>query len=209
MSPVWKIWHHKDEVYLAERQTGHVFKISLHKSGVWTMANTRESGKELKPGNRRMMKWSRPDATGGYVMGPNIVVPRMQDIDHIKVVWGPITKPVDWVPAPEVGTSVIIQVVFVEAGKTLADVMDGVVSEGDYLELPNGQRVYVLYRNQRLNKTDWQNINYLRGQTKPWLEANDRALCGFAVNHMQGGGEVPLVYVVKWGEKPNPLIGPR
>ncbi len=83
--------------------------------------------------------------SSGFISGPHIAVPRMPQVDHIKISEDMTghAKAVDWITAPEIGIKVVISLVFVDAGRSLADVMD-VAREGDYMQLSNSERVYVL-----------------------------------------------------------------
>jgi hypothetical protein len=47
-SSSWKVWSHGDEVYLADRNLGHVQKFSFHKSGInrWASIHERPDGSD-------------------------------------------------------------------------------------------------------------------------------------------------------------------
>jgi hypothetical protein len=43
-SSIWKLWHHREKVYLGTRSMLGFIKLSLHSSGNWRVAWTTESG---------------------------------------------------------------------------------------------------------------------------------------------------------------------
>jgi len=144
LSPVWRIWNEKNEVYLTAKFMGGAFKVSMHASGVWTVAATSESRIELSPGNRRMKTWRRPpEFQPGWTWGPHIGVPRMPDTDHAKIDEGQ-TKPIEWPPKPEPGVRATITIYFAAAKKTPQDTAEISTTDGaflnDYLALKNKQR---------------------------------------------------------------------
>ncbi|MEK7994362.1 MAG: hypothetical protein AAB403_11215 [Planctomycetota bacterium] len=47
-SDVWRVWNTGTDVYLAPRAKGGEFKISLHRSGKWRLAFTREHAKLMR-----------------------------------------------------------------------------------------------------------------------------------------------------------------
>jgi hypothetical protein len=78
-SAIWRLFVQGDDVYLQPRHSGFRsdWKFSLHRSGVWRLAYTKESG-YLLPGSsdRVTYRWTRPAAfRPGWVQGPSIVVP--------------------------------------------------------------------------------------------------------------------------------------
>jgi hypothetical protein len=200
LSPVWKIWNQKNDVYLTGKFTGSAFKISLHASGVWTVAATSESGIEVQPGNRRMETWHRPtEFEKGWTWGPHIAVPRMAQVDHAKIDEAQ-SKDIEWIPKPPENTRATIAVIFAAPEKTLQDVAE-ISDAGDayieaYLELQNLEKMFIRIRNEPLSETDHTNIDYLQSLAEPWIAANDDVR-GFLAMFMRAG-EVPCVYVLKW-----------
>jgi hypothetical protein len=76
-SGVWRMVVNKHDVYIgASKAAMSVFKISLHKSGVWILAATQQSGATFDGGNRRAKRWNRPlEHVRGVTRGPSILVP--------------------------------------------------------------------------------------------------------------------------------------
>ncbi|GAB5906705.1 MULTISPECIES: hypothetical protein [Mycobacteroides] len=210
LSPTYRIWNNRNDVYLGDRTTAHFFKVSLHESGVWTVAATSDSGLELQPGNRRLKRWYRPQPEPGqtWVSGTNIAVPRIPEVDHIKITDSHTGKgkDVDWIPAPEIGTKAVISLILPAPGQSLADAM-GIETDCNYLELDNAQRVYPICQYSLLDRVDHGNIAGILAdsQAPEWISANNNDVFGFLSSWMRGG-LVPCIYVVKWGATPNPLF---
>lgn len=53
-SSTWRVIAEKDDVYVgASRSSMGLLKLSLHQSGVWVLAATKQSGDTFESGNRR------------------------------------------------------------------------------------------------------------------------------------------------------------
>lgn len=76
-SGLWRLVVNKNEVYLGASGISMGFlKMSLHSSGVWTFAATKQSGATFN-GNRRLEQWhAPPQHKKGITRGPSIFVPR-------------------------------------------------------------------------------------------------------------------------------------
>src|SRR5262245_55602816 len=76
-SGVWRLAIKGSDVYIgASKSSMSMFKLSLHKSGVWVLAGTQQSNIELVKGNRRGKEWTRPvEHVPGVTRGPSIFVP--------------------------------------------------------------------------------------------------------------------------------------
>jgi hypothetical protein len=76
-SSLWRVWGDKQGAYLSTRVMTSLFKVSLHQSGVWRMAYTRESGILAEASTDRVeRRWQRPaEFTPGWTQGPSIIVP--------------------------------------------------------------------------------------------------------------------------------------
>ena len=111
----WRIWTHGSDTYIAVRQMGGLVKMSLHDSGVWVLAWTRESA--VTPGetggNRRMMRWDRPEEfRPGWTRGPVIAIPRVDDKHDLPVPIDSVFEGVTWLPTPAIGNMVTVSILF-------------------------------------------------------------------------------------------------
>lgn len=113
-SGVWRLVTYKDDVYIhASKLSSRFFKISLHKSGVWILAGTDESGATFD-GNRRAMQWERPpEHAKGITRGPSILVPHTSLGSRTpSALEG--NESVIWYAAPALGEIVYFSIYFVE-----------------------------------------------------------------------------------------------
>lgn len=117
-SCVWRIIVSARDVYLgASKASMGLLKFSLHESGVWTFAATKQSTGTFADGNRRAKKWLRPpEHVPGVTRGPSIVVPYTSlgsrpfppdEVNDAEVIWFDI---------PAYGEAVEFSVYFVRAG---------------------------------------------------------------------------------------------
>lgn len=68
-SGVWRLIVSKDDVYIgASRASMAVFKISLHKSGVWVLAATQQSGATFEAGGGRWRVLRSLTGPGGSIV---------------------------------------------------------------------------------------------------------------------------------------------
>ena len=114
-SSIWRLVTVGDDVYIgASKAAMGVFKISLHKSGVWVLAATEQSGATFEDGNRRAKQWNRPlEHVKGVTRGPSIVVPHTT-LGSRPLMAEEIGKKILWYRAPENGESVEFSIYFVE-----------------------------------------------------------------------------------------------
>jgi hypothetical protein len=206
LSPVCKIWNRKNDVYLSFRLFGGIVKVSMHASGVWTIAAPSESGIEIKPGNRRLKTWYRPsEFQPGWTWGPQIAVPRLTQTDHAKIDEGQ-SKIVEWFPKPPPNTRGQFAVIFAAPEKVPEHIAE-ISKEGDaymteYLELNNLEKVFIRYSIEPLSEADQSNMTYYQSEADKCIEANkDGEVFGFLASFMQGG-DVPCSYVFKWATPP-------
>lgn len=113
-SGIWRIVVDRDEVYLgASKASMGIFKISLHSSGVWVLAATKQSGASFEGGNRRAKQWNRPlEHVSGVTRGPSVLVPRIS-LGSRKLIPGDANKKVHWYRAPAKGEVVEFSFYFV------------------------------------------------------------------------------------------------
>lgn len=142
-SGVWRIVADRSEVYLgASKAAMGIFKISLHSSGIWVLAATRQSGATFQDGNRRAKQWNRPlEHVRGVTRGPSILVPSTS-LGCRKLLPGDADKKVHWYPSPRGGETVEFSIYFVRQGTTTSWNSDESVIA--ILRLSHGNRLFVL-----------------------------------------------------------------
>jgi hypothetical protein len=149
-SAVWRIWAHRNDVYLGARSALGLFKLSLHESGKWITAFTSGSGAQFNDtGNRRHHTWTRPgEFAPGWTQGPTILLPWVRWADdprHRET----LPRGVEWIRGPRRRGKLMINVLF--AGTSVeADGINTVSRPGDALigsfQLGNGETVWLQAR---------------------------------------------------------------
>jgi hypothetical protein len=106
-SSVWKLVAStkKDDIYLGPRYAMRMMKMSLHASGIWRYALTREASAVFnETGDRVSQRWSRPPPfTKGWTQGPTIAIPHTGTDDVLPELDDPRDRAVVWIPGPERG----------------------------------------------------------------------------------------------------------
>lgn len=123
-SSIWQVFAAKGvkkDIYLVVRAVRTEWKFSLHESGVWRYAEadgfTGAVGESplLKPDDRVLYRWNRPQSDEAWIHGFTIRVPDgylgdyKEDEDVDKVIW---------VPAPSVGHCVSLSLGICYSGAT-------------------------------------------------------------------------------------------
>jgi len=142
-SAVWRIVVDRGDVYLgSSKHTMGILKLSLHKSGVWTLAATKESGATFENGNRRAKQWNRPlEHVHGVTRGPSILVPHTSHGSR-KLIPGDADKKVHWYRAPGQGELVEFTLYLIRP-KTATSWAEG-ETVLETLEASDGHQVVVL-----------------------------------------------------------------
>lgn len=130
-SAVWRLWVEGDETYLAARDLGGTFKISLHSSGRWRGAWTERSGVlEEHSEDRKVFSWSRPpEFRTGWTQGASVLVPDSQVRFPFEVP-DPSDPLIHWSMAPAPGSKVLFTTLFSAPD---AEEIENVMLEGDGL----------------------------------------------------------------------------
>jgi hypothetical protein len=139
-SAVWRLWTQKgkSDVYnIAARAQGGHFKVSLHESGEWRFAFTKEhwKGRASTGGEDRVIeRWRRPPSVEGVTRAFTVIVPS----GEIGLPRHPLTgkakkytKNVTWVPPASEGFATHFVVMYIDPGGPELD-------EQARLRLPNG-----------------------------------------------------------------------
>lgn len=113
-SGIWRIVVNKDDVYIGGSKSAMgIYKVSLHKSGVWVLAGTEQSGATFN-GNRRGKQWKRPlEHSLGITRGPSILIPRTS-LGSRPFPPDEVAKDVVWFKEPGPGQVVDFSMYFVE-----------------------------------------------------------------------------------------------
>ncbi len=117
-SGVWRLIFNRDDVFLGvSKDAMGIFKISLHKSGVWVLAATKQSGATFT-GNRRAKRWTRPlEHAHGITRGPSIFIPHTS-LGSRPLLPDDAKKNVVWFTSPAAGHAVEFSLYFVAPDAT-------------------------------------------------------------------------------------------
>ena len=151
-SSIWRMWTHRNDVYLAARHSAQMVKVSLHSSGDWRVAYVDASqvnDPELPTGSRVLHKWRRPpEFASGWTQCLHIMIPscsvrqRFRADDTDKNV-----KNVDWVLPAKLGEKVTFTVL-ISAPRVPEEAWQTVCRPGDAtlgsVALDNDGRVWLM-----------------------------------------------------------------
>lgn len=143
-SSAWRFWNTKDDVYVATRNLAGRYKLSLHASGRWITAFTKESGIVDAQDQRRLSEGARPRPVGpGWTEAPFISIPRIDGKHDLPPPEG-LDPKVTWLPAPKIGHVVLLGLLYSEHGPTRPGEASGQdIRDVGHLDLPNGERVWI------------------------------------------------------------------
>lgn len=142
-SGLWRLVVSRDDVYIgASGLMMGVVKISLHKSGVWVLAATKQSGAAFDNGNRRAKQWNRPsEHVKGVTRGPSILVPRTT-LGSRLLMEKEKSKKATWIAAPGEGELTEFSIYLVkENTKTAWNSNETVIAD---IGMMGGERVVLL-----------------------------------------------------------------
>jgi hypothetical protein len=155
-SAVWRLWTQKgkSDVYnIAARAQGGHFKVSLHESGEWRFAFTKEhwKGRASTGGEDRVIeRWRRPPSVEGVTRAFTVIVPS----GEIGLPRHPLTgkakkytKNVTWVPPASEGFATHFVVMYIDPGGPELD-------EQARLRLPNGQSICLQVREHPISEAE-------------------------------------------------------
>lgn len=112
-SAVWRLWIQGKDVYLAARTSADLIKFSMHRSGIWRLAWTKQSGiTALGSSDRVEGRWTRPPQFRvGWTQGPSVVVPSVElarPFKHASTGLGEVV----WIPPAGPGSKHHLTVLF-------------------------------------------------------------------------------------------------
>ena len=117
-SSIWRVTadNAKGDVYISwSKKTADTTKVSLHESGIWRYAATKESGVTFEGGDRVISRWTRPpEHVSGVTRGPGILVPHTS-VGSRTLFSEDLSPKVKWVRPPGIGEAVEFDIYFLEA----------------------------------------------------------------------------------------------
>jgi hypothetical protein len=170
-SAIWNVVANRNDVYLFARQMARWLKTSLHASGVWRLAWTKES-QLLTTGtdDRVIIRWHRlPEFRPGWTQGVSVLVPWTPIGRHFPATDIPAGKPVEWVRTPAPWDKVVFTILFSAPGVPQSS-WESIRDPGDRnlgrLVLPNGEGVWVAVRRGPLEPRERAEAGKLAGELR-------------------------------------------
>jgi len=204
LSGAWRFWVNGSDVYLSIREQGGIWKMSLHESGEWFWAFTRESGIKVtdRPDTRRGKEWTRaPEFKPGWVLAAAISVPRADDKHDLPVLDG-VHKfdSVIWLEEPEIGWEV--QLVLLFAADQEADPERDLGESGAIVkfDLDNGEALWLMAQKRRMTAEEIRTIVRIRDE-----EWGQGTLSGTGTGNAAGSVGGPIHWVTTSPKGP-PMI---
>ncbi len=111
-SSVWRVFSHRDEVYVAHRTHAHVEKFSFHSSGICRRAFTRQFGVPSGLSDRATQKWWRMPTPERGLEQASCVLRAAFPTDYLSDPKELTSKAVTFIPAAPVGMAMIVEMFF-------------------------------------------------------------------------------------------------
>jgi hypothetical protein len=199
-SSAWRFWNTNDDVYVATRTLAGRYKLSLHASGEWITAFTKESGIVDPNDQRRVTQGARPRPIGpGWTQAPFVSIPRIDEKHDLRPPVATDPK-VTWLPAPRIGHVVLLGLLYSEHGELRpADASGQDIREVGYLDLRNGERVWVTRSEKAMAPDAIDELRRLREPLSVHLEPGadvDDLGGSLMLLHTPAGGEVAFTEIV-------------
>lgn len=146
-SALWRMWanRHKNDVYVAARQSAGLFKVSLHESGDWRIqwvgpdhGDVEFHSNETDPDHGRVMhRWRRPEPRkSGWTEALSIWVP-CADVSDIPGDLEP-GHDAQWLESPPPGCATEFRIMMVKPGHGPYELTKALLGKGSGIALING-----------------------------------------------------------------------
>jgi hypothetical protein len=182
-STVWKIWTHRNDVYLLSRADASQMKVSLHESGACQFSKTSESFARTGKRNseRHMQQWRRraeyPESGAVHLF--RIIIPqselRLASVDKKSA------TNVVWYPSPPLGYGTYVELWLtppLDEPPTQPQFMHDLL---DVLPLLNGQYVGITARYLAIEPQDNEQLRHLRNRGEVLRQSPDSRLRGWVL----------------------------
>ncbi|MGN6485241.1 MAG: hypothetical protein ACTHMX_12665, partial [Thermomicrobiales bacterium] len=143
-SSIWTVAGRKNavDVYIGNRETMKQQKVSLHESGIWRFAWTKEAAEQvLVPGQNRLIEgWKAPDQMGaGWTQGIQIWVLEEDSHTVATVPWSRSRNGIKWLPYPGAGKAWVFQVVLAQPDQGVVSMKDQFPIDAFHLRSKEGR----------------------------------------------------------------------
>jgi hypothetical protein len=197
-APAIRVWVDKNDVYVADRQMGHVMKLSIHERDS-VMQYTKESGITVPElgGGRRTARFDPPMElpTPGWFCGALILVPRLDDsYDKPPYDKRDVTD-VDWIDPPGVGNAIWLYVLITSTDARPDEAINDLKAfVTEPLKLTDGRKVWLAVNERPLEPDYLERLLKIRDDDENVIETNrwlpDGSLNRVHLTFYETGGHV-------------------
>jgi hypothetical protein len=169
---IWRLWIHRDEVYLGARDALRAFKVSLHQSGIWRIAFVADLERSDKS-DRVITKWKRPgEFAPGWTPSVGVLISSVLPVRPFKT--PRITdNRVTWFDRPVAGNKLLFKILFSKGAFTTDDARK-ITTDRDRLAAclvkQNGEKVWLVVRDEQLAPIEEQKVRDVMLKTKIHLK---------------------------------------
>ena len=174
LSWVWRMWTNGDDVYLGARNALQVFKVSLHKSGIWRIAFVDDLERADKESDRVIVKWQRPKESSskwtpsiGVLVSP---IEAKQPFNKKKIE----DSRIKWIDKPSISNKrFIFKVVLSDPGVTEEDLRK-IAPEAEFVGsvvTRSNETAWLILLEDSLTEIEAQKIKDVMEKTKIQLKA--------------------------------------
>jgi hypothetical protein len=166
---MYKLWTGRpplNDVYIASRQLGSLFKVSLHQSGKWQVSFTSEHEKRMRSEgrwqrpSRHVSTWLRPpELSPGLTCAVKVYIPG-SELCVIREA-GTANKSAFWVPAPPVDHGVEFFVLLTRpglVGRGWPGSAEAATQLAAQTQLPNGEMLWLVYNVRKITQAIWDRV---------------------------------------------------
>ena len=134
-STLWSVTVGSSDVYMAQRFSHALAKVSLHNSGKWRFAANSQNWTKVE--DRALFKWDRPrPVVGSVVLGPTIIFPPLLVDEPLKLP-DQYDKKIHWLVPPTPEQERVVMIVFSKGKRETEEYLKQVGLKPDWsLSLP-------------------------------------------------------------------------
>lgn len=170
---IWRLWVQGDDVYLGAKNALQVFKVSLHKSGIWRIAFVKELKREDEATDRVIVRWTKPgEFAPGWTPSIAVLVSSIKPsrpFNKVKME----DEGIVWFPEPLDGRRVLFKILISSPEMVELDLKKVLIS-GDRLvgtlTKKNGEKVWLVLREDDLSEIEITKIRDVMNKTKIHLK---------------------------------------
>ncbi len=167
LSAVWRLWVQKNDIYLSTRYESGLYKFSLHQSGKWRLAYTKESGLKAHNSSDRVMgRWSKPPELNGITRGTSIFVPYVKASNLFERDPTDITPDTIWVTQPNLDCKITFALLIIKEFVDINSILGVGVNFLGALTLENRDRVILYSREMRMTAQEIGVVNFTSADMK-------------------------------------------